>query len=99
MDERIASLFQEWLSAFEEVQVASEDEAMWRADALREIERQVTATPADGLQGLLIKLAFHCFLQNHADASSQAESAYRDLVRLTGNDPLGEITARFKKSA
>jgi hypothetical protein len=52
------------------------------------------------LKGLSIKLALHCFLQDHGDTeSSQAHSAYRDAVRLTGNDPLVEINARFKKSA
>jgi hypothetical protein len=52
------------------------------------------------LKGLAIKLALHCFLHDHGDTdSSQADSAYRDLVRLGGNDPLVEINARFKKSA
>jgi hypothetical protein len=100
MDERISSLFQEWLSVFEAVQIASTDEAIWRADTLREIESRIAATPADGLQGLVMKLALHCFMQEHADtASSQVESVYVDLVRLSGIDPLVEITARFKRSA
>ena len=100
MDERISDLFQEWLSLFEADQLASDDEVRWREDALREIESRLAATPADGLKGLTIKLALHCFLQNHGDTdSSQADSAYRDLVRLTGNDPLVQINARFKKSA
>ena len=100
MDERLSDLFQEWLSLFEANQLASDDEVRWREDALREIESRLAATPADGLKGLTIKLALHCFLQNHGDTdSSQADSAYRDLVRLTGNDPLVEINARFKRSA
>jgi hypothetical protein len=99
MDERLSDLFQEWLSSFEADQVASDDEVRWREDALREIESRLAATPADGLKGLTIKLALHFFLQNHGDTSSQADSAYRDLVRLTGNDPLVEINARFKRSA
>jgi hypothetical protein len=42
----------------------------------------------------------HCFLNDHPDAASvQSESAYRDLVRLTGNDPTVEIAARFNKKA
>ena len=87
MDERISDLFQEWLSLFEAEQLASDDELMWREDALREIESRLAATPADGLH-------------DHGDTgSSQANSAYRDLVRLSGNDPLVEINARFKKSA
>jgi hypothetical protein len=100
MDDVISFLFEEWLSRFEAEQAASANGAIWREDALREIEAEIAATPAEGLKGLSIKLALHCFLLNHADtASSQAESAYRDLVRLTGNDPLVEINARFKKSA
>ena len=100
MDERISSLFQEWLSVFEAVQVASADEEIWRADTLKEIESRIGATPADGLQGLVIKLALHCFQQDYADpSSSQVESVYRDLVRLAGRDPLVEIIARLKRSA
>jgi hypothetical protein len=100
MDERLSGLFQEWLSLFEAEQVASATEVRWSEDALREIESLLAATPADGSKGLVIKLALHCFLQNHeATGSSQAESAYCDLVRLTGNNLLVEINAQFKKSA
>ena len=100
MDDVISALFEEWLSIFEAEQAASANGAMWREDALKEIENRLAATPADGLKGLGIKLALHCFLQDHGDTeSSQAHSAYRDLVRLSGNDPLVEINARFKKSA
>jgi len=100
MDDVISALFEEWLSIFEAEQAASADGAMWSEDALREIEARLAATPADGLKGLGIKLALHCFLQDQGDTeSSQAHSAYRDLVRLSGNDPLVEINARFKKSA
>jgi hypothetical protein len=100
MDEKISDLFQQWLSVFEAEQLASSDEVRWREDELREIENRLAATPADGLKGLTIKLALHCFLQNQEDtSSSQADSAYWDLVRLTGNDPLVDINARFKKSA
>lgn len=49
MDERISDLFQEWLSLFEAEQLASDDELMWREDALKEIESRLAATPADGL--------------------------------------------------
>jgi len=100
MDDVISFLFEEWLSRFEAEQAASANAAIWRQDALREIEAEIAAAPAEGLKGLSIKLALHCFLLNLADtASSQAQSAYQDLVRLTGNDPLVEINARFKKSA
>jgi hypothetical protein len=99
MDEKISGLFREWLAAFERVQDTSVDDAKRRADTLREIETKLAAEPAEGFQGLAIKLALYCFLRNHEDTSSQAESAYRDLVRLTSNDPLAEIAARFEKSA
>ena len=100
MDDVISALFEKWLSIFEAEQTASANGAMRREDALREIEARLVATHADGLKGLGIKLALHCFLQDHGDIeSSQAHSAYRDAVRLTGKDPLVEINARFKKSA
>jgi hypothetical protein len=101
MDEKISGLFQEWLSAFQTVQVASGEEAIAKAqNSLSEIEERLAATPAEGMQGLAVKLGLHCFLNDHADAASaQSESAYRDLVRLTGHDPAVEIAARFQKEA
>jgi hypothetical protein len=97
MDEKISDLFQEWLSAFGAVQVASGEEAIARAHSrLSEIETQIANTPGEGMQCLAIKLGLHCFLNDHADAASlQSESAYRDLVRLSGHDPAAEIFARF----
>ena len=36
----------------------------------------------------------------HADAASeQADSAYADLVRLTGHDPVSEILAKLRSSS
>jgi hypothetical protein len=101
MDEKIFELFQDWLSAFAAVQVASgEEEIVKSHDALSEIEARLAETPAEGLVGLVVKLGLHCFLNDHADAASvQSESAYRDLVRLTGLDPAVQITARFDKKA
>lgn len=100
MDDVILALFEEWLSIFEEEQTPSVNGAVWKKDTLREIEVRLAAAPAEGLKGLGIKLALHCFLEDQGDTeSSQAYSAYRDVVRLTGNDPLIEINARFKKSA
>jgi hypothetical protein len=97
MDEKISNLFEEWLSAFDAVQFASKEEAITRAqNSLSEIETQIVNTPAEGMGGLAIKLGLHCFLNDHADAASlQSESAYRDLVRLTGRNPSVEISARF----
>jgi hypothetical protein len=101
MDEKISGLFQEWLSAFEAVQVASGEQAIMKAhDTLSDIETKLAETPAEGVQGLAVKLGLHCFLNEHADAASaQSESAYRDLVRLTGKDPTVEIAARLNKHA
>jgi len=97
MDERILSLFRRWLSAFEAVQAAAPADAM-STDELTAIEHELGTAPADGLCGLGIKLALHLFLQNHADTGSTlAECAYRDFVRLTGNDPLVEISNRLKQ--
>ena len=99
MDEKISSLFQEWLSAFDAVQVASGEEATARAHTrLSEIEAQIANTPGEGMECLVIKLGLHCFLNDHADAASlQSESAYRDLVRLSGRNPTAEISARLDK--
>jgi len=101
MDEKLSGLFQEWLSAFEAVQATTGDREIEKAhNALAEIETRVAATPAEGLQGLAVKLGLHCFLNDHADAASaQSDSAYRDLVRLTGHDPAVDIAARFEKKA
>jgi len=97
MHDVIPALFETWLSRFEAEQAASGDRPMWKENVLKEIEARIASTPADGLKGLSVKLALHCFLQDHGDLEgSQAHSAYRDLVRLTGNDPLTEIKVRFK---
>ena len=100
-DEKISSLFQDWLSAFQAVQVATSEDAIVKAhNALSNIEERIVETPAEGMRGLTVKLGLHCFLNEHADAASaQSESAYRDLVRLTGHDPGIEIAARFEKRA
>ena len=99
MVEKISDVFQEWLSAFDAVQVASGEEAVARAHSrLSEIETQLANTPGEGMQCLAIKLGLHCFLNDHADAASlQSESAYRDLARLTGHDPRAEISVRFRR--
>jgi hypothetical protein len=101
MDEKISNLFEEWLSAFDAVQLASGKEAITRAqNRLSEIETQIANAPGEGMECLAIKLGLHCFLNDHTDAASlQSESAYRDLVRLTGRDPAAEISARFGQDA
>jgi hypothetical protein len=101
MDDKIIKLFQEWLLAFEAVQAASGEQAMVKAQTtLSEIEARLVETPAEGLPGLAVKLGLHCFLNDHADAASaQSESAYRDVVRLTGQDPAVQIAERFDKKA
>ena len=96
MDSKILELFQEWLLAFEAVQPSLQDEEM-ATDPLREIESSLAATPANGVQGLAIKLGLHQFLSKHGDATSAlSESAYLDLVRLAGRDPAAEIVTRYQ---
>ena len=101
MDEKISGLFHEWLLTFEAVQAALSPQAMAKeATKLSDIETRLAETPAEGMQGLAVKLGLHCFLNDHADAASiQSESAYRDLVRLTGHDPAVQIANRFENKA
>jgi len=101
MDEKISDLFQQWLSAFEAMQTASDEAAAAEAhSAIADIEARLVDTPAEGMQGLVVKLGLHCFLNEHADAASaQSDSAYRDLVRLTGTDPATDIAAKFERRA
>ena len=68
--------------------------------ALTRIESRIATTPAEGLHGLVVKLGLDRFLHEHADAASeQADSAYADLVRLTGHDPVSEILAKLRSSS
>jgi len=101
MDEDLTRLFRQWLSAFEKTQAATREKDISSTyAALGEIESQIATTPAEGLHGLAVKLGLHHFLNDHADAASQqADSAYADLVRLTGRDPAMEIFARFAREA
>jgi hypothetical protein len=101
MDEKLVGLFMQWLKAFEAVQAAtSEDDVVAAHKVLTQVESQIAATPAEGLRGLVVKLGLHQFLNDHADASSvQVDSAYADLVRLTGHDPATEIISRFGQEA
>jgi hypothetical protein len=65
-----------------------------------DIEAQLLNTPAEGMAGVVVKFGLHCFLNEHPDAASaQSGSAYRDLVRLTGQDPATEIAKRFAPKA
>lgn len=101
MDETISDLFQQWLLAFEAMQVAANEvEAAKAHNALAGIESRLADTPAEGMEGLVVKLGLHFFLNEHADAASmQSDSAYRDLVRLTGKNPAVEIAKRFERKA
>jgi len=87
-----ADLFRQWLNAFEKTQTARGEEETVALLTLTKIESRIAATPAEGLYGLVVKLGLHRVLSAHGDASSdQADSAYADLVRLTGHDPATEI--------
>ena len=96
-DENLVELFQQWLTAFEAMQAATcEEEAVAQREVLADVEARIAASPADGLLHLL-EAGLHNFLNDHAEATSiQADSAYRDLVRLTGHDPATEISRRFQ---
>jgi hypothetical protein len=100
MDEKISDLFREWLTAFDALQVASGEEAINMAQSrLSKIETQIANTPGDGVECFAIKLGLHRFLNDQADtASLQSESAYLDLVRLSGRDPAAEISARIRRA-
>jgi hypothetical protein len=99
MDEKVSSLFQEWLSAFVAVQVASGEDPTTAQNRLSEIEMQLANTSGEGMECLAIKLGLHRFLNDHTDAASLLfESAYSDLVRLAGRDPAAEISARFRQA-
>lgn len=95
-DEELLRLFHEWLSAFEAVQ-GNEDLAPAN-EALRQIEICLASTPAEGLNGLAIKHGLHHFLSEHDISYDLSDSLYQDLVRLSGLDPVAEVTARFKPS-
>ena len=99
VDEELAKLFEQWLAAFEAMQAATcEEEAVDQREVLSDVESRIAATPAEGLRGLVVKLGLHQFLNDQADAASvQVDSAYCDLVRLTGHDPAAEISARFEE--
>ena len=91
----LANLFRQWLTAFEQTQAVTGDGDTLALTALMKIETRIAATPAEGLHGLVVKLGLHRFLSAHADGASElADSAYADLVRLTGHDPATEI-AKF----
>ena len=92
-DEELTALFQEWLTAFEKAQSASGDEEAVALRALSRIESRIATTPAEGLRGLVVKLGLDRFLRT---PSEQADSAYADLVRLTGHDPMTEILAKLR---
>src|SRR5262245_11801648 len=90
MDEKLVDLFRRWLKAFEVAQDAMNDDFAHKAVA--ELEMRIAATPAEGVHGLVVKLGLHQFLSDHADATSlQIDSAYSDLVGLTGCDPATDI--------
>ena len=99
--EPLFTLFMQWLRTFEDVQAATNEEKIAAGHkALSKIESQIATTPAEGLRGLVVKLGLHQFLNDHADAASvQVDSAYADLVRLTGRDPAIEIAKRFEREA
>ena len=98
MDENLVELFMKWLKAFEAVQAATKEKDVNAAVVAHSDEsprRRPTACA-----GLVVKLGLHQFINDHADAASlQVDSAYADLVRLTGHDPATEISSQFERKA
>lgn len=95
-DEGILKLFRDWLAAFEAIQTRYEM-ASKADETLRQIEIKLAAMPARELSGLVIKHGLQHFLAEHANANQAlSESLYRDLVCLTGLDPIREITTDRK---
>jgi hypothetical protein len=101
LDEKLAKLFKQWLAAFEAVEAATcEEDAVADREVLADVESRIAETPAEGLRGLVVKLGLHQFLNDQADSTSvQVDSAYCDLVRLTGHDPAAEILAKLRDSS
>ena len=72
----------------------------WRRLRSLGSKSRIATTPAQGLHGLVVKFGLDRFLHEHGDAASeQADSAYADLVRLTGHDPVSEILAKLRTSS
>jgi len=92
LDEKLVELFRQWLKAFEVAQDPMSDDFAHKT--VSELEMRIATTPAEGLHGLVVKLGLHTFLSDHSDATSlQCDSAYSDLVRLTGHDPASDIVS------
>jgi hypothetical protein len=59
MDKKISDLFQQWLAAFEAMQVAPSETASAKAlRRLGDIEAQLINTPAEGMAGSSSSLGF-----------------------------------------
>jgi hypothetical protein len=106
VDKKLSDLFQQWLAAFEAMQVASSEADVAKAHlTLGEIEAKMVDTPAEGMEGLVVKLGLHWFLNEHADAASaQSDSAYRDLARSPARtrrsrSPSGSRRKRLRKAS
>jgi hypothetical protein len=79
-DARLIALWDRWKRSFA-------DEALWEtghaAARTRAIEHAIAETPAEGLDGIAIKLALWAFINRHDDdAALQANSALRDMTRF-----------------
>jgi hypothetical protein len=102
MDEKLVELFMKCLKAFEAAQAAIKEKdvvAAYSASHLRYRGANCRNT-RPRRAGFVVKLGLHQFLNDHADAASvQVDSAYADLVRLTGHDPATEISSRFERKA
>jgi len=96
-DVALIALWDRWKRSFID-EVACETEQA--AARTRTIEQRIAATPAQGLDGIAIKLALWQFINCHDDAAAlQADAAYRDVTRFINRDFRAEAEAIAERSA
>jgi hypothetical protein len=96
-DARLIALWDRWKRSFADEIVCETEHA---ATCTRAIEQTIAETPAEGLDGIAIKLALWGFINRHDDAAAlQANAALRDMTRLTNRDYRAEAEAIAKRSA
>ena len=86
-DARLLALWDRWKRSFAD-EAACETEDF--AARTRAIEQTIAKTPAEGLDGVAIKLALWGFIDA---AALQADSALRDMTRFTSRDYRAEAQA------
>ena len=94
-DARLLALWDRWKRSFADEAVCETEDVAART---RAIEQTIAKTPAEGLDGVAIKLALWGFINWHDDAAAlQADSALRDMTRFTNRDYRAEAQAITKR--